>query len=75
MDKISAQPKFINMYSWVQFQISTVKCDLGLIIFFAVSFNLGVNRNEKLDYLLFAFDIVMVILSIIITLGLNYFVR
>merc|ERR1712032_727098 len=32
MDRIGAQPKFINLYSWVQFQISTVKCDLGLVI-------------------------------------------
>lgn len=72
MDKIGAQPKYINMYSWVQFQISCVKCDLGLIIFFAISFTLGVNRDEKLDWLYFIFDSFMVLFSIGITLGLNY---
>lgn len=72
MDKIGAQPKYINMYSWIQFQISCVKCDLGLIIFFAISFTLGVNKDEKLNYLYFVLDTVMVLISIGITFGLNY---
>lgn len=72
MDKIGAQPKYMNMYSWVQFQISCVKCDLGLIIFFAISFTLGVNRDESLDWLYFIFDSLMVLFSIGITFGLNY---
>ncbi len=72
MDKIGAQPKYINMYSWIQFQISCVKCDLGLIIFFAISFTLGVNRDEKLNILLFIFDLLMILISIGITIGLNY---
>ena len=74
MDKIGAQPKFINMYSWIQFQISTVKCDLGLIIYFAISFTFGVNQQEKLNLLLFSLDIIMVIVSIGITIGLNFYV-
>jgi hypothetical protein len=74
MDKIGAQPKFINMYSWIQFQISTVKCDLGLIIYFAISFTFGVNQSKKLNYVLFTLDILMVLISIGITIGLNYYV-
>jgi len=72
MDKISAQPKYINMYSWVQFQISCVKCDLGLIIFFAISFTLGINRDDKLNIAYFILDSLMVLFSLGITLGLNY---
>jgi len=72
MDKIGAQPKYINMYSWIQFQISCVKCDLGLIIFFAISFTLGVNKDAKLNYLFFVLDTFMVLISIGITFGLNY---
>ena len=72
MDKIGAQPKFINMYSWIQFQISCVKCDLGIIIFFAISFTLGVNKDEKLNILYFILDMLMVLISIGTTLGLNY---
>jgi len=72
MEKIGAQPKYMNMYSWVQFQISCVKCDLGLIIFFAISFTLGVNRDESLEWLYFIFDFLMVLFSIGITFGLNY---
>jgi len=74
MDKIGAQPKFINMYSWIQFQVSTVKCDLGLIIYFAISFTFGVNQDLKLDYIFFSLDCLMVVISIGITLGLNYYV-
>jgi hypothetical protein len=75
MDKIGAQPKFINMYSWIQFQVSTVKCDLGLIIYFALSFTFGVNQNKKLDVVFFIFDSLMVLISLGLTLGLNYYVN
>ena len=75
MDKIGAQPKFINMYSWIQFQISLVKCDFGLIIYFALSFTFGVNQSAKLDYVFFSLDCLMVVISLIITLGLNFYVN
>lgn len=75
MDKIGAQPKFINMYSWIQFQISAVKCDFGLIIYFALSFTFGVNQHDKLDYVFFSLDCLMVVISLVITLGLNFYVN
>ena len=74
MDRISAQPKFINLYQWVQFQISSVKLDLGLIMYFALSCTFGTNK-ENLDFLYFSLDLILILFSIGITLGLNYCVR
>lgn len=74
MDRIGAQPKFINLYSWVQFQISTVKCDFGLIIYFAISCTFGSNK-ENLDHLYFSLDCVLILFSLAMTIGLNYCVK
>lgn len=74
LDRIGAQPRFINLYSWVQFQISTVKCDLGLIIYFALSCTFGSDK-KNLDHLYFSLDLVLCLFSLGITLGLNYCVN
>ena len=70
MDRISAQPKYIDLYSWVQLQISIVKCDLGLILYFVLSCTFGSNK-ENLNYVYFLLDLILIVLSISITFGLN----
>ena len=75
MEKLGAQQKFHNMYGWVQFQISLVKCDLGILIFLAISFNLGINQKKNWNIPNLIADTLMVLLGLSLTLGLNFSVN
>lgn len=75
MEKLGAQQKYHKMYGWVQFQISLVKCDLGILIFLAISFNLGINQKNTWNIPYLIGDTLMVLLGLFVTLGLNYSVN